>query len=275
MSARCDWLSGPYSTGFSRCLRTRRVSYLSPMRRQLQRLCNPRAADVSCRYLRIIRLEMRSQRGSKVAHCRCAHAETAKHGAGQREDEQARLGHRSALRFFGHLLACCHQIIGYALALLFGRDHAAIDMDLSGLGVDLANLGGGLFVERPKRLVFVREVRIDLAPNVDLREAEDTIEVRRKELFLKRVDRVIEGAQFGLCRGIETMWRDAEQLDQRDAAGRRHVLLSLRLQLIERGKRGRDIRELLVLLVDQHQPTVVARVVEEIGTAEEVFTAGG
>ena len=118
MSARCDWLSGPYSTGFSRCLRTRRVSYLSPMRRQLQRLCNPRAADVSCRYLRIIRLEMRSQRGSKVAHCRCAHAETAKHGAGQREDEQARLGHRSALRFFGHLLACCHQIIGYALAQL-------------------------------------------------------------------------------------------------------------------------------------------------------------
>jgi hypothetical protein len=65
------------------------------------------------------------------------------------------------------------------------------------------------------------------------------------------------------------MRRDAEQLDQRDATDRRHVLLSLRSQLIERGEGGRDVCELLVLLVDQHQSAIVARVVEEIGTAEE------
>ena len=87
---------------------------------------------------------------------------------------------------------------------------------------------------------------------MQLHQLKQLVQRVAQQVFLHRADVIVVNGNLALRAGIQTAWRDTEQLHQRRMAGRGHLLLRLGKQRIQAGKRGVELEELFIVFAQQH-----------------------
>ena len=166
------------------------------------------------------------------------------------------------------------RVTGDFFADFVAREHAGGHIDSVRVSVYFANfrpLFSAHFVQRLKvegyAVVNVPELR-------ELNDVHHTLQVVFKNRLLQSVNVVVENADFAVRRCVKAIWSDAQQLDERDARNRRHVLLRLCLQGIQTVKRGvNELNRFWLgrVVVFSECATVIAASVEDIKPCQKTI----